>query len=435
MSRPLARLAAAAAAAAVALAAVLVPTAPARAVGEAYTVDTTATAATLMESPTGSSTTFTLVLGAAPVGGDVLVDLGSTDTTECTASPAQHLFTAANWSTPVTVTIASVDDMVADGTQPCAVTITRNAASTDTNYGVVPNPPNVSLNILDNETPGITVGTPSGSLNEGGGSATFTLTANTVPIGDVSLPITTFGAQCEIDTGTGFSSMETVTLPAGSTTAVVITVRAVNDPIVEGAHLCLVATGNPTSATDAFYDALSAIDVGDVSVNIVDDDPAELDIDTSATAATLSESGGSTTLAVALSGEPSSGMVVLDIATSDATECSASPSTLSFNPTDWSVPQVVTLTALTDGVADGDQLCAPVITLGAATTSAGYVGATFAAIAALRVLDVDAAAAGGGGALATSGVTPGLAPGLAATLLLLGAALMLAAYRREAAPR
>jgi hypothetical protein len=45
--------------------------------------------------------------------------------------------------------------------------------------------------------------------------------------------------------------------------------------------------------------------------------------------------------------------VVIDLATSDATEGQPSPSSLVFTPDDWNVPQMVTVTGLDDGVHDG----------------------------------------------------------------------------------
>jgi PKD repeat protein len=62
-----------------------------------------------------------------------------------------------------------------------------------------------------------------------------------------------------------------VTLPAGSTTPVTVTVTGVDDDIVDGDIGYIIITGDPTS-TDLDYDALGAADVADISVTNQDDD-------------------------------------------------------------------------------------------------------------------------------------------------------------------
>ncbi len=87
-------------------------------------------------SETGTSATFTVVLTSQPLA-DVTIPLTSSDTTEGAVSPASLTFTAATWSTPQTVTVTGVDDLVVDGTQPYTVTV-GPAASADTIYTALP---------------------------------------------------------------------------------------------------------------------------------------------------------------------------------------------------------------------------------------------------------------------------------------------------------
>ena len=58
---------------------------------------------------------FTVVLGSQPTS-DVTIQFSSSDTSEGTVSPAQFVFTAANWSTPQTVAITGPTTTCSTGT-------------------------------------------------------------------------------------------------------------------------------------------------------------------------------------------------------------------------------------------------------------------------------------------------------------------------------
>ncbi len=79
-----------------------------------------------------------------------------------------------------------------------------------------------------------------------------------------------------------------------------------------------------------------------------------------------SEAGTSAQFSVVLDEMPS-GPVVLDLASSDTGEGTVSPAQLSFDGTDWNVPQVVTLTGVDDPDEDGAQPYQVVIARNAAS--------------------------------------------------------------------
>jgi len=68
----------------------------------------------LATSEDGSTATFTVRLTAQP-SADVMVSLGSSDTSEGTVSPASLVFTVSDWATDQVVTLTGVDDSVQDG--------------------------------------------------------------------------------------------------------------------------------------------------------------------------------------------------------------------------------------------------------------------------------------------------------------------------------
>ncbi|WP_437623797.1 family 43 glycosylhydrolase [Sorangium sp. So ce1151] len=80
-----------------------------------------------------------------------------------------------------------------------------------------------------------------------------------------------------------------------------------------------------------------------------------LRITTAGTALRTSEAGGRVTVSVALDAAPS-GPITVPVSSSDATEGSVSPTTVSFTAQDWSVPREITVTGVDDAESDGDQV-------------------------------------------------------------------------------
>lgn len=108
-------------------------------------------------------------------------------------------------------------------------------------------------------------------------------------------------------------------------------------------------------ATDAANDAAS-FDLGSEDATSADAadmfvTPGAVLVDAAADLMTA-EMGSSVTFTVRLDRAPS-GEVVVPIESSDDTEISVSPTTLTFTPSNWASPQIVTVTGLDDAVADG----------------------------------------------------------------------------------
>ena len=68
----------------------------------------------------------------------------------------------------------------------------------------------------------------------------------------------------------------------------------------------------------------------------------------------MSEGGSSDSFTFALASQPGSSVVV-SVKSSDLSEASVSTSSLTFSPSNWDVPQSVTVTGVNDGLDDGDQ--------------------------------------------------------------------------------
>ena len=67
---------------------------------------------------------------------------------------------------------------------------------------------------------------------------------------------------------------------------------------------------------------------------------------------TTTEAGGTATFTLVLSTPPTAD-VTIDLSSSDPGEGTVSPTSVTFTPVDWNVPQTVTVTGVDDGTADG----------------------------------------------------------------------------------
>ncbi len=119
-----------------------------------------------------------------------------------------------------------------------------------------------------------------------------------------------------------------------------MTVTGVDDPVDDDDRPSTITATVVDASSDDAFDGLAD---QTVSVTTVDDDEAGLALaDTLAT--TVSESGTSDPFTVVLTTQPSSN-VFLDVSSSDPEEATVSPTTLTFSPVTWDLPQTVTVTA------------------------------------------------------------------------------------------
>ncbi|HKY39783.1 MAG TPA: Calx-beta domain-containing protein [Polyangiaceae bacterium] len=298
----------------------------------------------------GGMASFRIVLNSKPTA-DVRVDLSSSRTAEGTVSPSSVLFTNANWSSPQPVTITGQNDNVADGDQIYRV-VTAPAISKDPKYRRLdPADPNVTN--TDNDSAGITI-TPTSPVNpatgaitttEAGGTATFTVVLNSQPTADVTLPLHSS------KTTEGTISPSSVKFTATDWNAPrTITVTGVNDDVADGPQPYSVITDAATS-TDTKY---AGRDPRDVSVSNVDNDSAGITVsEISPMNGTPTEGGGSVSFTIALNSQPK-GDVTITLFSSDESEATVTPTSVSFNALNWSGAKKITVTGVDDNVADGE---------------------------------------------------------------------------------
>ena len=217
----------------------------------------------LSVSETGTTATFTVVLGAAPTA-NVTIPVSSSDLTEATVSPASIVFTSANWSTPQTVTVTGVDDQAVDGTQNFTIVL-GVATSSDAAYSGF-DPANVTGSTADNDVAGIAVNqeTPV-TLSEAGGSATFAVFLRTAPSANVTIPVTS-GNVAAATVSPSSLTFTTVNYAAPQN----VTVTAVNDGAGDGNKTFTIVLGAATSGDTSY----NGVKPPDVSGTTLDDDTA-----------------------------------------------------------------------------------------------------------------------------------------------------------------
>lgn len=94
---------------------------------------------------------------------------------------------------------------------------------------------------------------------------------------------------------------------------------------------------------------------------------------------TTTEAGGTATFTIVLNSQPT-GSVSIPLTSSDLTEGTVSPASITFTTANWNVPQTVTVTGVEDVLVDGN-IAYTIITGAATSTDANYSGVNAADVA------------------------------------------------------
>ncbi len=310
----------------------------------------------------GTTDTFTVVLDAQP-SSNVEIDVTSADTGEATVSPVTLVFTAADWSTPQTVTVTGVDDFELDGTTTTLLTLSVDDAASDDAYDPVPDQ-TVSVSNGDDDVAGFTVAETGGtSVSEAATTDNFTVVLDAEPASDVEITVVS------ADVGEAIVDQARLTFtPANWSVAQTVTVTGVDDAITDGNQTTLVTLAVDPAASDDAFDALPS---QTVSVTTLDDDAAGFTIAESGGGTTVTEAGSTDEFTVVLNTQPTTN-VVLDVVSGDIGEATVDVSTLTFTSGNWNVAQTVTVTGVGDLFDDGNQVTSVTISVDDALSDDGY---------------------------------------------------------------
>ncbi|MEG4069895.1 DUF4347 domain-containing protein [Microcoleus sp. Pol11C2] len=214
----------------------------------------------LITGEDGTKANFSVVLNTQPTA-DVTIGLNTDNVAEGTVSTNSLTFTPANWSVPQPVTVTGVEDSSADGDIDYKI-VTAAAVSTDVNYNNR-DLADVTITNKDNDTAGISVTPTQTTATEGGANGSYEIELMSQPIAPVTITLTT---------GEQIQAIAPVTFTADNwNLAQTVTVKAVDDTVVEGAHSANIT--HSVSSTDAKY---NVVVVPGVTVAIADNDTAPI---------------------------------------------------------------------------------------------------------------------------------------------------------------
>ena len=335
----------------------------------------------------GGSSAYTVVLDALP-SGNVVIGVTASGSPDVTVDRATLSFTSSNWSTAQTVTVRAAHDPDA-ANDAAAITHAVDASRSANEYGNL-DIDGVRVTVDDDETVGISVSETALPVAEGG-SATYTVVLDASPPGDwgfVRIALSSDNPDVTVDRATlrfnrsNWDTAQTVTVSAAQDA------DAVNDA-ASITHKAL-----PVAGTDYYH--YRALDVA-LPVTVTDDETAEVTVSAEVTASaevTVAETtltvaeGGSATYTVVLDVQPTSD-VVIGVTSSDNTDVTVSPATLTFTPANWDTAKTVTVAAAQDADAVND--AASITHAVDASSSADEYDAVTIAGVAVTVTDDDTA--------------------------------------------
>ena len=235
------------------------------------------------------------------------------------------VFTPSNFSQAQTFTVRPQNDADADDERE-DITLSASGGGYD---GVTDT---VTVEVEDDEKATLDISQSSVTLSEGGASPTFTVALEDAPSADVTVSVTSG------DTGAVTVSPASLTFTASNyDTVQTVTVNPVHDSDSEDERIDITL-----SASGGGYDNVT----GSVVATVDDDDTAPLDI--SRDSVRLGEGYGlSQTFTVKLNQSPS-GPVTVSVSSGDTGAVTVSPASLTFNASNYSTAQTVTVTPVDD---------------------------------------------------------------------------------------
>ena len=303
----------------------------------------------------GGSAQFNVMLSSVP-SKNVTVPLSLDPGGQASLAASALTFTKNNWDVPQTVTVTGLDDFIDDGTVSFYV-ILGSTISSDNNFDNLTR--QVLVSALDDDESGFNRGDPSAtSLSESGGSVTYTLTLSSQPIHNVEVPIVSQ------DAGLSVSPANLVLNSSNWNTGATLTLTGQDDDIAQGNRDVSIVWG-PALSNDVNYDGLTLLST---SLTLLDDDEASIVVGDDNLG--VGENGSSVLAKLKLGSQPTNSV---ELAFSGGVgEVSFSPSTLTFDGSNWDQDQYLTITGVDDDIDDGTQT--ETITVSSTSLDSGYQG-------------------------------------------------------------
>ena len=302
-----------------------------------------------LEEGNAATVSFTVVLDAQPDLLDfVILDISSLDTTESSVSTTSNalVFSNATWNIPQTVTLTSVEDMTLDGTVTSTIAIEVSPLSPTNGFSSLSSQ-TLAVATLDNDVAGFTMTPIIGSLVEAGtATASFDLVLDVQPLTDVYVEITSSDTT---EASVVVPVFKTFTPATWNVTQTVV-LNAVDDFYIDGSQIVSITTAVTTASNVDFLSLASQL----VTTTVADNDVAEIILTPLDNLS--SESGDTATFNLRLSAIPTAAVTV-EIRSADPSEVMPVQNSVTFTPSNWNAPQLITLNGIDDSppVSDGVQ--------------------------------------------------------------------------------
>ena len=287
----------------------------------------------------GSTASFTMVLTSEPTA-DVVIPVSSSVITEGTVSVSSVTFTPANWDLLQTITVTGIDDEIQDGDISYNIVLGASISS-DPSYNAI-DKADINLINQDNDVANILISAISGATTEAGTTAWVTVVLTTEPTGDVVMPVSSS------DITEGAVAQSSITFTTSNWDTVQTIVVAGLDDAVQDSDINYNIVFGTTVSTDGNYNSM---EFSDIAVVNTDDDVANVTV--SSISGNTEENGTPATFSVVLTSEPTAN-VVIPVVSSDTTEGSITITEITFTPTNWNIPQIITITGVDDAELDAD---------------------------------------------------------------------------------
>ena len=276
----------------------------------------------------GMQASYTLALDTRP-SATVTISIGSSDAGAVTVSPPSLSFSASNWDTPQTVTVAGMEDA-----DTAVETASIGYVVSGGDYEGLSLAAQ-SVTVMDNDIPGLT-SSQSGAVavTEGGAVATYTLVLNVQPSAAVTVAISSDDPDAATVTGS------LVFTTGNWDTAQTVTVTAVDDAdaAAETVTVSYVVSGGD----------YAGVSLAPQAVVVTDDDSPGVSSSQSGPVA-VTEGGAAATYTLVLDTQPV-GAVTVTMSSDDPNAVTVTRS-LVFTEGNWDTAQVVTVTAVDDADA------------------------------------------------------------------------------------
>ncbi|WP_456407265.1 hypothetical protein [Thiolapillus sp.] len=314
-----------------------------------YAVDNAAIMMTatgsLSVSENGGKAHFSVRLATMPMT-NIRLEFNLSDGSQGEVTPAFMEFTPENWDQPRIVTFTALDNHLIDGERVVDLDALVPAGSgIGSAYPPGTGSAAFSINIADEDAAGILV-SPENDLytSEAGDAASFRVVLLAQPSADVAIDVQSS------DSGEGLPDRSSLTFtPFDWAVPQTVTVTGQNDDMADEDQAYEIRF-QPAASSDTNYDGLV---VSNVALTNLDDEEPGVTVTPNQNLVTT-EDGGSAQFEVVLDTLPA-GDVQLSLIVDSPEEASLSSRALTFNQTNWNIPQQVTITGVDDDVVDGDE--------------------------------------------------------------------------------